>query len=179
MAESRSGSHVRNGHGTLFDATRRQNTAKELTVVRAILWIGVATLVLGVCATHVNGGEVLDMLMGDPWKCLATEADGKKATEEDGQVWTFKKDKIIWKDENGVHEVEYRLDESAMPVALDWWDPEPKGVWHGRCIIRCDGQTLQVCGRVGLKREKLERPKEFSTKGGGNLLRMAYFTRVK
>ena len=142
-------------------------------------FVVVNALVLNALARHSQGADLLGMLLGDEWKCLATEADGKKATEEDGQLWTFTKDRIIWEDENGIHEVEYRLDESAMPVALDWWDPEPKGVWHGRCIIQCDGRTLQICGRVGLKREKLERPKEFSTKGGGNLLRMAYFTRVK
>jgi uncharacterized protein (TIGR03067 family) len=149
-------------------------------MLKKMAWAGMSAIAISVCSRSAHGEGVLDLLIGDPWVCVATEAAGKKQTEEDGQRWTFTKTKIIWIDEDGKHEVEYRIDETATPMALDWWDPEPDGKWHGRCIFRCDGTTLQVCGRVGLKREKLMRPKEFATKGGDTLLlRMVYFTRVK
>jgi uncharacterized protein (TIGR03067 family) len=162
----------------LLPSTEQQDGKNRGIKARTIAYEVFVVVLLSALGRSAYCGETLDLLVGDAWKCVAVEAGGNKATEEDGQRWTFTREMITWEDENGRHEVEYRINEAASPITLDWWDAE-RGLWHGRCILRCDGRTLQVCGRVGLKREKLERPKEFTTKGGDHFLRMVYFTRVK
>lgn len=159
--------------------------SKMKTVATLVLTLAAVVGGTGAFAYHflaTEGDKKTDKenILGE-WKVDSAKVKGAEPQGEEGEniknvTVEFTAEKVIVKIKGGDKESSYTLDPTAKPKAIDIVHTRPDGSEEKvKGIYKLDGDTLTICAS---HRGGEERPTEFESKEGSNLL-LLFLKRVK